>query len=164
MDWYLLVAFSAAQDSAGKNAYLYDDPAAREFRYVPWDFNHSWGQDWTTARVPVTVFDDYRWNNGIFVHFHDSPPLSEAMWAQWELAAAPGGPFDPAALLARIDGYVAAIDPEARRDWARWQDEYRSYSLWSSRRDFTTYDEELAYVRDWITRRGPAFEAARPHP
>ena len=45
MDWFLLVHFSLAEDSAGKNAYLYNDPLSGRFMYAPWDFNQAWGQN-----------------------------------------------------------------------------------------------------------------------
>ena len=49
-DWFVFTSALRADDSAGKNSYLYHDPrpAAPDprWRYVPWDFNASFGQDW----------------------------------------------------------------------------------------------------------------------
>ena len=39
-----------ADDSGGKNAYLYFDPVGGLIHHVPWDFNHSLGQTWQTER------------------------------------------------------------------------------------------------------------------
>ena len=36
------------------------------------------------------------------------------------------------------------------RDWERWGSEYRSYGGWSWRSDWTTPEEEVAYIRDWV--------------
>ena len=74
-------------------------------------------------------------------------------------AAALDGVYDPDALLARIDGYVAEIDASARRDEGKWQAAYRAFDHWASRDDFTTYEEEIAYLRDWLARRHAVFSA-----
>ena len=66
MDWFLFVHWTASDDSAGKNAYLYNDPENFEFRYIPWDFNHSWGQDWRTLRVSSSTYNDFTWTNRVF--------------------------------------------------------------------------------------------------
>ena len=49
----------------------------------------------------------------------------------------------------------------AARDWAHWEDEYRS-AWWAPYRtgDWTTYEEEKAYVYRWIRERDALFEAA----
>ena len=59
-DWLILVSYSLSDDSAGKNSYLYKGDAADGalgdlFRFVPWDFNDSWGQSWQTDRTLATT-------------------------------------------------------------------------------------------------------------
>lgn len=161
-DWFLLVSYFAAADSAGKNAYLYADPAARRLRYVPWDFNHALGQDWTTARVPVDWYSDFRSTNAIFERLQTDPALAAGLWDAWASASAPGAPFDPAVLRASLDADLALTEASARRDWAVWEGAYRAYPRWSGRRDLTSYDEEVAYLRAWVDGRPAAYAAHVP--
>lgn len=55
--------------------------------------------------------------------------------------------------LALVDSYVERIDASALRDEARWVNEYQHYGGWSWRNDFTTYPEEIAYLKGWIAAR-----------
>ena len=75
MDWFLLVTYTLAEDSAGKNSYLYTGPDSPDFRFIPWDFNHSWGQDWRTLREAPDAENEYRWHNRIFIALQDDPTL-----------------------------------------------------------------------------------------
>jgi hypothetical protein len=66
-DWLLLVGWAIADDSAGKNVYLYhggepDGALGLLFRYVPWDFNDSFGQSWQTNRVAPTMGNAWTMN------------------------------------------------------------------------------------------------------
>lgn len=153
IDWYLFVRFVAGDDSGGKNDYLYHDPQTGRFRYIPWDFNHSWGQDWMTLRFPPDVANDFRWNNEVFVHLQDDPEGAAAIDARQAVDVQ--GPFADAALRAMLDGYYAAIDRSARRDWSVWGGEYRVYGGWAGWRgdDWTDYDGEKAYVYAWVDAR-----------
>jgi spore coat protein H len=156
MDWWTLVVFTNAGDSGGKNSYLYHDVDSGLFRYSPWDFNDSWGQDWMTLRVGADEYDDFTWTNGVFAHILAHPDLSATLASRWEELVA-DGPLSEEAVRDRIDGDVELIDDEATRDWARWRTPYRHYSLWSGPRgdahDWTEYDEERDLVRDWAQAR-----------
>ncbi len=63
-----------------------------------------------------------------------------------------------------IDQYVKETGPSAARDWAKWSDEYLAFgrtddtgagnfATWGQRQDFTSHDEEVAYVRRWVDTR-----------
>jgi spore coat protein CotH len=147
-DWFIFVTFLLADDSAGKNSYHYHDPLGGLFRFVPWDFNHSFGQTWQTAREAADVSTEYRWNNRLFERFLDEPAIGDALRARY--ARVLSDLYAPSTLLSLIDGYVAEIDASARRDEARWGAAYRSYGGWSFRDDFTSYEEEIAYLREWV--------------
>lgn len=159
-DWWALVVFTEADDSGGKNAYLYDDPNQPLFYYAPWDFNHSLGQTWQTDREAATYSEDFTGANNLFRRLLLSPTYGPVM--RQRFADARAGVLQPAALDAVIDGYLARIDPSARRDWAKWEDQYRSYSGWSWRSNWTDYDEEVAYTRQWVHDRWDYVEAWDP--
>ncbi len=160
MDWFLLVHHLAADDSAGKNAYLVNDGGL--FRYVPWDFNHALGQDWQTLRVDAWAYNDFRWNNQIFAHLQDHPVLSMALWARYAELRAPGGPLSAEAMVAALEDYDAVIQRSAQRDWTHWEEDYRSYGGWSWRSDFLSAAEERAYLEDWIVERATWADETHP--
>lgn len=166
MDWFLFVHYVEAADSGGKNAYLYNDPAATEFRYAPWDMNHSWGQSWYTSRVSAGTYNDYTWTNGIFAHFQSHPDASVELWDRFRAMQEPGGPLTVPNLRGRLDAYYAAIDDSAARDWEKWSASYRSYGGWASSRDaagdWTDYEGEKAYLYQWIEDRDVYMRSAHP--
>ncbi|MCC6559004.1 MAG: CotH kinase family protein [Polyangiaceae bacterium] len=151
-DWWILVTLIMADDSAGKNSYHYHDPAAGgPFRYAPWDFNASFGQTWQTEREPAPVYTDYVGLNLLFQRFLADPSIGDPLRARYGEAL--HGALDIAAVQALVDGYAARIDASARRDEAKWAAAYRSYGGWSWRSDFTTYEEEMAYLKAWLDER-----------
>jgi hypothetical protein len=147
-DWWIFVTLILADDSAGKNSYHAHDPGGGPFRYVPWDFNHAFGQTWQTAREAADIDEDYASMNRLFERFLADPQIAGPLRARYQSLL--GGVLAVAEIQALVDIYVAEIDASARRDERRWGDAYRSYSGWSFRSDFTSYEQELAYLRGWI--------------
>lgn len=151
-DWWIFVTFILASDSAGKNSYHYHDPAdGNVFRYVPWDFNASFGQTWETERDSASTFEEYTGMNLLFKRFLEDPRIGDRLRARYGEVLR--GAFDEAEIQAMVDGYVQRIDASARRDEAKWGEAYRSYEGWSWRDDFTSYEEEIAYLKTWISER-----------
>ena len=159
-DWWAMVVFAEADDSGGKNAYLYNDPAAPLFRFEPWDLNHSLGQTWQTEREPATYAYDFTSVNGLFLRLLNSPTHGSVMRERF--ADARSSVLSRDEMQALIDSYVARIDRSAQRDWREWEDEYRSYGGWSWRTDWTDHHQEVAYVRDWIDDRWSFIEGWDP--
>lgn len=159
-DWFVFVTYTLGQDSGGKNCYLYHDPAGGPWRYVPWDFNHSFGQSWQTLRLDADDWDDFRRKNQIFVRMQDDPYLAQQLRDRYaELLA---GPLSDAAVTARYDALIAETRAVAERDWRKWEAPYRTYSGWRSRTDFLSYEAEVAYVRQWILDRGAMLRERYP--
>ncbi len=152
-DWWIFVTFAMADDSAGKNSYLYHDPMGPTglFRYAPWDFNASFGQTWQTAREAANQTIEYTGNNKLFARFLQEPSIGTPLRARYD--AALHGVYSKEKVLALVDSYVERIDASALRDEARWVNEYQNYGGWSWRTDFTTYPEEIAYLKGWIAAR-----------
>jgi hypothetical protein len=155
--WWLLVTFIRADDSAGKNSYHYHHATSR-WHAAPWDFNASFGQNWYTLRQDAEEIDRFESRNNIFARLLDTAPFADQMADRY--AAALDGAWGLDALLARVDGYVAEIDASARRDEGKWQAAYRAFDHWASRDDFTTYEQEIAYLREWLRRRHEVVSGA----
>ena len=167
MDWFLFVHYTASEDSGGKNAYLYNDPAAPnapEFRYAPWDFNHSFGQTWQTVRLNANSNNDFTSVNNVFEHLQSDPASSAELWARLNTMMDSGGPLSPDWFTATLDDYYALIDDSAARDWAAWGGEYESY--WYGVRDrcgdCLDYEGEKAYVYDWLSERDSWMRTFHP--
>ena len=165
-DWFLFVHYANAEDSGGKNDWLYHDPSTSLWRYIPWDYNDSWGQDWMTLRITPDAYDDFTWTNEIFVHDLGDPVASAEIWDRFHEMQASGGPLDVDVQLAHLDAYYAQIDPSAARDWEKWKTAYQHYSGWAYYRqqnaDWTDYDGEKAYLYDWVRQRDVEMRAYHP--
>jgi spore coat protein H len=156
--WLMLVTFIRADDSAGKNSYHHHDATSR-WRVAPWDFNASFGQAWTTERTSAGEVDFFVYQNRMFERLLADPEHGARIRTRFH-AALDDGPFALDSVLALIDDYQAAIDFGARRDWARWEPQYRAYGLWSDRTDWTSHDQEVAYLKSWLADRTAAIRAA----
>ncbi len=149
-DWWLFVSLIEAQDSAGKNSYHYHDPIAdTQWRYVPWDFNHSFGQTWQTERMGFDGDPEaYVFVNELFTRFLSEPSIGDPLRARY------GTVFDHQyeldEVLSLYDQMIAEIGASALRDEGRWATEYQSYGGWSWRSDFLTHKQEVDYTRQWI--------------
>ena len=158
MDWFLFVQYTVSEDSAGKNAYLYNDPADPVFRYVPWDFNHSFGQGYYTYRIAPDVYCDYTWNNGIFSHFHAHDLANAELWDRYADMRT-SGPLALGWFLSQLDAYYDLIQPSAERDWSFWGPDYLSYwAGWNS----NDYEAEKAYLYGWLEDRDGYMEQVHP--
>lgn len=149
-DWWVFVTIIRAEDSACKNSYHYLEYPGAAARYAPWDFNASFGQDWTSRRLAPNRVPTYANWNRIFERLLESPEQAALLERRQE---ALDGVFSPDRVEAMIDDYFDEIEPSARRDWKRWRSDYQEFWRWEDRQDFTSIDEELDYVRSWYRER-----------
>ncbi len=162
-DWFVFVTAMLAEDSAGKNEYLYHDPATPgPVRYLPWDYNHSFGQAWQTYRTSAMSWTDFRRNNRLFARMLDDATLGPTLTARYQAMLA--GPLSEDAVLAMFDAMVAETAGVAVRNQRKWGAQYRSFSRWSGRNDFLDYAGEVAYTRQWIHTRWAMLRARYPAP
>jgi spore coat protein H len=160
-DWFLLVLYTSAYDSAGKNSYLYDDSPGSdiEFRFTPWDMNDALGQDWRTYRADASASTAYWMSmNGIFRHLLTHPDSAAEIAARADHLLN-AGTFELGAVQARVDELQASLGRSSDRTWEKWGDQYRAYGSWDDRDDFTSPAEEVAYVRAWLAAHDDAVRA-----
>ncbi len=165
MDWFILVSYALAEDSAGKNSYLYSGEDTPVFRFVPWDFNHAFGQDWRTLRTDPEADNDYVWNNRVFEALQEDPAAAAALWARMA-ALRDDGPLNDAWLLERMDGYYDVLGPAPARDWDHWGRAHEEFHGWAGYRDqagdWQDHAGEVAYMRAWIEDRDAWWGARLP--
>lgn len=161
--WLMFVYLIQATDSAGKNSFLYHD--AREgaleprWRYLPWDFNASFGQGYRTQRRPATAhaLPDFSKYNELFARLLRDEALRSRVMGRLREALA--GVWQRDVVLELFDSWVSEIGASALRDEQMWGTPFRDFG-WGGRTDWTTYSEEVNFVRDWIRERwGFADEA-----
>ena len=99
----------------------------------------------------------FRYVNNLFDRILSDPDMGPALEARYgdELH----GPLAKEVVTALFDSMVNEIEQSARRDEQKWQDAYRSYMRWEQRTDFTTFQEEVEYVRGWIGDRHAYLDA-----
>jgi len=164
LDWFLLVYYSLAEDSAGKNSYLYADPDSGVFLYVPWDFNHAWGQNWYTLRTSASSLNSFTSTNRIFWAYQNDSDGWATLQSRYSAMRKDGGPMSLAWQEQMLDGYYAEIQPAAERDWAKWSSNYQSYGSWSGVRSgsWQDFEGEKAYLYQWLSERADTFDATWP--
>jgi len=167
VDWWIFVSFMAADDSIGKNSYHYNDPKDPHalWHVVPWDLNHSLGQDWNTERVKPTVTTPeglYPAQNGLFEKLLNGPSASDMRQRYAEVLAREAYAIE--GIVALFDAMVAEVDASARRDELKWGERYRTFGHWRDREDFTSYEQEVLYVREWLRARHTYLQTFYPLP
>jgi catechol 2,3-dioxygenase-like lactoylglutathione lyase family enzyme len=161
-DGWAFVTLLGASGSDIKNAYHYHDPQGGPWRYIPGDLDGTFGQSSRTQRLRPTTPLGTGAENGLFGRILAEPTLAGPLRAR--LKAALSAELSPALLQARLDALAREVRPSARRDERRWGARYRSFPLWSFREDFTTFDEEVEYLRQWIALRWAFLELRLTQP
>ncbi|WP_224243137.1 CotH kinase family protein [Hyalangium gracile] len=160
-DWWIFNTLIHGTDSSAKNAYHFQarEPS-RPTRFIPWDLDASFGQGWDTRRHPSGALPDFASDNLLFARMLQDPLISGPMRERYRQLLQ--GPLSKAEVLELIDGYVREFDASARRDEARWGQQYRTFERWADRTDFTTYAEEVEYIRRWVDQRWDLLERRLP--
>jgi spore coat protein H len=154
-DWLMFVCLIQATDSAGKNSYLYHDPreSAPEprWRYLPWDFNASFGQGYRTQRRLSSEYllPEFSQYNELFARMLRDAELRVSLESRFREAL--NSAWARTEVLTLFDEWTREIGSSALRDEQKWGAAYRDN--WGSRTDLTSYLEEISYVRAWIDER-----------
>jgi hypothetical protein len=160
-DWWIFNTAILGTDSSAKNAYHYFDPVSRApWRFIPWDLDASFGQLWDTRRIDAGALPDFSADNRIFALMLADPRLATPLRERYRSLL--GGPLSKQQVLALIDGYAQELRIPAARDEARWRPQYLGFERWADRTDFTTHEQEVAYLRRWVEARWDLLERQLP--
>jgi spore coat protein CotH len=160
-DWWIFATLIHANDSVAKNAYHYRAPGTTgAWRFIPWDLDASFGQEWNTWRSAPEVLSDFADRNHLFERMLADPSIAEPMRERYR--ALLRGELSVEVVLGLLEQYSRELAAAARRDEAQWAHAYRDFWRWRSRTDFTTHDEELEYLRQWIRARWHRLEQQLP--
>jgi spore coat protein H len=145
--WWFFTTFLLATDSMEKNAYHYHEPDGLWY-YLPWDFNGSFGQNYSTERISAYFNTSYITINAIFNRVVELSSFEEEKIEDYDDLLADGGNWDLDNLLAEVDTLWSEIEEAANDDWDEWGDTY--IDEWSKGDDYTTPEEEVIYMKEWI--------------
>ncbi|WP_243337725.1 CotH kinase family protein [Anaeromyxobacter soli] len=149
-DWWVLAMLSYSTDSVGKNTFLYHDPQAGPWRATVWDHAGSLGQNYQMLRTSPQSSAEFIDRNHLFERLL-APPFGDLTRARLGTALRERVPSD--AVLSEYDRLVAETAATAWRDDARWGSEQRAYFEAIGRTDWHSYEDEVAYAREWIAAR-----------
>ncbi len=159
-NWWIFTTLILGTDSQGKNAYHYQPPQGGQFRYIPWDLDASFGQQWDTQRTSPGWRNDFREDNHLFRRILEQPSLIDPIRARYRLILQLTLPKQE--VLELYDALQAEVRLAAPRDELRWGNDYRTFERWNTRTDFLTYEQEVGYVREWIGKRWDALGEQLP--
>ncbi len=150
-DWWFFTSLLNAKDSMGKNSYHYQDISSDgKWHYIPWDFNESFGQSWNTKRTDNSFSTDSPFKNEIFNRLIMNSDFTSTFNARYKTLLE--GDLTIANILAQIDTlYDSNFRIEAMRDYSKWKNTYKDFYKWDDRDDFTSVDQEIEYMKTWIT-------------
>jgi spore coat protein CotH len=160
-DWFVFVTLIAAVDTTKKNYFLIHDPRLDapdpRWRFIPWDFNASFGQTTRTLPRGADTYDLDRLARGnrLFERLFADPRLRAHLMARYHAALA--GRWAVSEVLAMFDRFAAEVGPAAERDERRWGEERREF--FSERTDFVDHRTEIAFMRTWIEERWTVIAA-----
>lgn len=170
--WWIFNTLILGNDSQAKNAYhAFDPKAGGPWRFIPWDLDASFGQNFDTTRSSPTARPTYAGDNLLFKKMLDEPAIATPMRERYRQVLK--SEVSEATVQALIDGYVKELGPNAQREEARWAAEYEGFAKpntignpnfpeWHKRQDFNTHDEEVEYLRQWVHTRWTAFQSQVP--
>jgi spore coat protein H len=152
--WWIFVSLIQADDSAGKNSYLYHDPRPESetplWRYVPWDFNASFGQDWRARHVGAGALpEDYQSRNRLFERMLANSELREPLLARYERLLQGNLQLDD--VLELVDRWGSQLEHAASRDQQLWGAAIEAYRGGGGQP--AAPEQEVAYLRAWISER-----------
>ena len=77
-----------------------------------------------------------------------------------------GGDLESDNITDEIDILYSEIKSAAKKDFSKWEDDYKDnnsiFYIWNDRDDYTTVDEEIQYIKSWITAQHGLFLTAYP--
>jgi hypothetical protein len=158
IDHHLITETFKEMDGYRLSTFMHKDRGGRMVMGPVWDYNLSLGNYTTTegwnGHDPRGWYYPYvpeQWYlNGWYNRLFQDPAFRERYRQRWwELRR---GPFATDHFVNMIHRYVAEVGEAADRNFERWPILGEDVWRWS-RQGFPTYDEEIAYMVNWIETR-----------
>lgn len=157
--WNIVMSHMLNVDTFIKNYYLYHDAAATEpargsvFRIIHWDADSTLGMGWNTVRVANPEYaalwsqidEDGRPDNELSQRLYAIPEYRAAYLARFDELLR--GPLSAAALWAKAEPLLTALEADIRADYAQWGREW-------------VFEEERDFLKQMMETRARVMAAA----
>lgn len=158
--YYFVYEFTENSEIVASSIYFYKDGPSDVLHAGPvWDFDTSLGNYDKSEALGAFTNSDYVKNarmlqaggNGWFTDLFRNPQFVQRANQLW----AEGVGEQVSRVPERIDGYLAELEASAARNFARWDVLGRPTMLIPGQGKVyaTSYRDEVAYLRDWASRR-----------
>ncbi|MBU8899020.1 hypothetical protein DRW03_30100 [Corallococcus sp. H22C18031201] len=150
-DWWVFSTLIQTRDAVAKNAYHFRDSGPEgKWRFVPWDLDASFGQEWDTRRVDAEAWDDFAAPNQLFARMLAAPDIAGPLRARYR--ALLHGSLRMENVLGLVDVAASEVAEAARKDERKWGAAYATFPRWSGRPDLVGHDDEVRNLREWVQR------------
>lgn len=146
VDWQLLLMFTNNDDGLYKNFYLYSEKDSKRFKFIPWDYDHSFGRD---GDYELNLIDrELGWERMILFkrlmkcENIGYPQMLKSRWEELRKEV-----FTERNLYRMIDENHQAVKPFVKENTERWPMNSKWYS------DENTYEEEMDILRKYVPMR-----------
>ncbi|OQY37408.1 MAG: hypothetical protein B6229_08510 [Spirochaetaceae bacterium 4572_7] len=147
-DWWFFTSLIKAEDSAGRNSYHFHNLVTDKWYYIPWDFNASFGQNVKTGRIVPSAGDGLIYRNDIFKKIVNNSFFTEKYIPDYLILLDTDLSLD--SILAEVDRLFNEIRLAGKKDEKVWRDIYKKHFNLNDRKDSTTMEEEILYIKNWI--------------
>lgn len=150
--WFIFVTLSQAVDTTTKNYFLMHDarPEAPDvrWRFIPWDFNASFGQGASMQRRAPEYWTVARFGraNRLFERILNEPTLRAPLMQRFHETLQ--GMWTADEMELTLERFASEVEAAAELDELRWGAARHAY--FGERSDWTSPAEELDYLRAWI--------------
>ncbi len=161
IDYALLTEISRNVNGFRKDAYLYKDKDSKGGKLVmgpPWEFNFAfgntdycdgglvegWVMDFNETCEKKDELNPFWWKR-----LMDDPGFALSFKTRWQTLR--NGPFQTSKILFTIDSLATVLDAPQQRNFQKWPilDTY----IYPNNYVGTTYQDEIDYLKTWITER-----------
>ena len=160
VDMFILNEFTKATDGYRISNYLHKDRDSKNGKLTmgpPWDYDIAFG---------VADYDYGYDPTGWQVNYHNRTYMENPNWCTQLFA---DGLFknlftkrwntlkqtvlNPTKISLHMDSVVTTIKDAVTRNSARWPNLFNGSYVWPNKNTFRSYDQELSYLKNWITLR-----------
>lgn len=152
IDYYIFLYVLNAYDNRGKNMYwaVYDKTQDKKLTMAVWDLDGSAGQRWIDQWLPYSSSPDYPFTDNINLYYRlrqlNADAFNEKVLARYQQLRTTFLSTD--SLVRRYQDYYELLKNTgaAQREEERWSGDS------DVRGEEISFQKEIAYITDWITR------------
>lgn len=146
LDWHLLLLLTNNDDGIIKNFYLYKEPNDSRLKFIPWDYDHSFGRD---GNYELNLIErEVGWKKVILLRrLMELPESGYAQKLKGSYEKYRETVFSEATLLQLVNDYEQQVRPFIKENAEKWPVDSEWYL------DANDFDAEVEIIRKYIPMR-----------